>query len=367
MTILTGIDDVSLTKLLAGDPPVASVYFNLRATAQSDAFLRWRTIVAGLTEQGAPLATVETLAERVLAAVPGPGVLAAFARGAEVTSTVVLPGAEVPDLSRYGVLPYLRPLLAWEQEHPGRVLAVLDRTGADLSVYAAGSAERVDTAVTGPDDEIERNAPGGWSQGRYQHRAEDSWEHNAAAVADVLARLLQRCGARILLLAGDVRALQYLQDHLPKWIHADVAVRRISGGRSADGSAARLDEQVTAQTHRIVAEQLEELLAEFAAHAGTGGAAVEGPDETLAALAAGRVRVLLLPTGQAQQIRAWFGSGPADVALEPDPLHRAGGQAYEAFLEDVAIRAGLLTGAQIRLVPNGPQAFTIAALCRFVP
>jgi hypothetical protein len=367
MTILNGIDDASLTKLLAGDLPVTSVYFNLRATAQSDALLRWRTVAAGLTEQGAPVATVEALAEQVLGAVPGPGVLAAFARGTEVTLTVALPGAEVPDLAQYSALPYLRPLLDWEQEHPARVLAVLDRTGADLSVYAAGSAEPLETAVTGPDDEIERNAPGGSSQGRYQHRAEDSWEHNAAAVAEGLARLLRRFGAHMLLLAGDVRALQYLQEHLPKWIHAGVTVHRLRGGRSEDGSAGRLAEQVTVQTHRIVAEQIEGLLAQFAAQAGTGGASVQGPDETFAALAAGRVRVLLLPAGPAGQAQAWFGSGPADVALDPDPLWQAGLKAYEASLEDVAIRAALLTGAEVRLVPDRPNAFAIAALCRFIP
>ena len=367
MTILNGIDDASLTKLLAGDLPVASVYFNLRATPQSDAFLRWRTVAAGLTELGAPVATVEALAERVLGAVPGPGVLAAFVRGTEVTLTVVLPGADVPDVARYGALPYLRPLLAWEQEHPARVLAVLDRTGADLSVYAAGSAERLDLVVTGPDDEIERNAPGGWSQGRYQHRAEDSWEHNAVAVAEVLARLLRRYHAQVLLLAGDVRALQYLQEHLPRWTHAGVTVRRLRGGRSEDGSAARLAEQVAVQTHRIVAEQIEESLAEFAAQAGTGGAAVQGPDETFAALAAGRVRVLLLPACPAGHARAWFGPGPTDVALDPDPPWRAGIQAYEASLEDVAIRAAMLTGAEVRLVSDGPNVFATAALCRFIP
>ncbi|TCN31194.1 hypothetical protein EV644_12969 [Kribbella orskensis] len=187
--------------------------------------------------------------------------LAGFAVGTEVTLTVALPGAEVPDLAQCSALPHLRPLLAWEQEHPARVLAVLDRTGADLSVYAAGSAEPLATAVTGPDDEIERNAPGGWSQGRYQHRAEDSWEHNAAAVAEVLARLLRRYDAHMLLPAGDVRAMQYLQEHLPTWIHADVAVRRLRGGRSEDGPAGRLAEQVTVQTHWIVAEQIEGLLA----------------------------------------------------------------------------------------------------------
>jgi hypothetical protein len=367
MTILNGIDDAPLTELLAGDLPVATVYFDLRATAGADASLRWRTAAAELTDQGAPPETVNALAGLVLGAPPGPGVLAAFALGTTVTLTVVLPDADVPDLARYGALPYLRPLLGWQQERPARVMAVLDRTGADISAYPAGSDEPVTTAVTGPDDEIERNAPRGMSQRRYQNRAEDSWEHNAVAVAEALARQLRRFDADILLLAGDVRALQYLRDHLPKWIHASVTVRQLSGGRADDGSTTRLAEQLTIETRRIVAEQLEASLAEFAAHVGTGGIAVRGPDETFAALAAGRVRSLLLPDSDAHGGRASFGPGPTDVALRPESLRQAGLPTYDAPLEDVAIRAALLTGAEVRLVADPPQAFEIAALCRFTP
>jgi Bacterial archaeo-eukaryotic release factor family 2 len=371
MISLSGIDGIQLADLLDGTVPVASVYFDLRATARSDALLRWRKVADGLADQGAPVATVEALAARVRGSVPGPGVLAAFARDSTLTLVIVLPGAELPDLARYGALPHLVPLLVWEQEHPARVLAVLDRTGADISVYATGSSEPLDATVTGPDDEIERNAPGGWAQGRYQHRAEDSWEHNSAAVADVLARLLRRFEARLLLLAGDVRALQYLEEHLPNWVRTGVTVRRVTGGRSEDGSAALRAEQLTEQTLGIAAERLEALLREFADHLGTGGAAVEGADETLAALAAGRVGVLLLSAGTPEdQQRVWFGPGPTEVALRPDLLQQAGRPAHEAALTDVAIRAALLTDAEVRIVPAGQRpSFSdgVAALCRFTP
>lgn len=370
MTSLSGIDGVRIAELLDGTQPVASVYANLQATARSEALLRWRHVADGLADQGAPVATVDALAAKVLGSVPGPGVLAAFARGSTVTLMTVLPGAELSDLVRYGALPHLVPLLVWEQEHPARVVAVLDRTGADIAVYATGSTEPLDATVTGPDDEIERNAPGGWSQGRNQHRAEDSWEHNSAAVADVLARMLRRFEARLLLLAGDVRALQYLEEHLPSWVHSSVAVRRVTGGRSEDGSAERRAEELAAQTRRIVAERLEALLAEFADRLGTGGAAVEGADETLAALAAGRVRVLLVSAGTPDQPRAWFGPGPTEVTLRPDLLRQAGQPANEAALTDVAIRAALLTDAEVRIIPTGQRASFpdgVAALCRFTP
>ncbi|GAA1579662.1 Vms1/Ankzf1 family peptidyl-tRNA hydrolase [Kribbella sancticallisti] len=364
MTILSGIDDTPLTKLLAGDTPVASMYFDQRPPG--DVPVRWRTVARLLSEQGAPTHTIDALAEHVLDAVPGPGQLAAFAQGDKVTLTLTLPEADAAYIGRYGALPHLKPLLAWEQEHPARIVATLDRTGADISVYPAGSSEPQAATVNGPDDEIERNAPGGWSQGRYQNRAEDSWEHNSIAVAETVARLLKRFRAHVLFLAGDVRALQYLEEHLPRWIQTGVTVRRLSGGRSEDGSAARQSEQLVDQTRQIVAEQNAALLAEFAAHVGTGGLAVQGTDETFAALAAGRVRTLLLPTSDSDD-RAWFGPAPTDLSLQPNPLIGAAGAACEAPLEDIAIRAALLTDADVRIVPDEEATFTIAALCRFTP
>ena len=66
------------------------------------------------------------------------------------------------------------------------VVAVADRAGGYLTGYDADGSAVQTASVTGPDDEIERNSPGGWAQGRYQHRAEDSWAHNAAALGQRL-------------------------------------------------------------------------------------------------------------------------------------------------------------------------------------
>jgi hypothetical protein len=38
-------------------------------------------------------------------------------------------------------LPALLPLLAWRQDHPAHVFAVVDRTGADLQLYPSGATQ----------------------------------------------------------------------------------------------------------------------------------------------------------------------------------------------------------------------------------
>jgi len=239
MKTIPGVDAHALRGLLHSPDPIASVYFDLRPTGEQDVPLRWRPIIDRLAAQGAGPATLDVLTEHVSDSVPGPGVLAAFGAAEDVVLAVDMPGSEQPDSAVYAALPHLAPLLAWLQDRPPHVAAVVDRIDADITVYPSGTTGPISTVVTGPDDEIERNAPGGPAQLRYQHRAEDSWEHNAARVADALSRTLRRFAAHVLVLAGDTRALQYLDDHLPAWTRHEVMIRRIGGGRSQDGSGTR--------------------------------------------------------------------------------------------------------------------------------
>jgi hypothetical protein len=368
MITIPGIDAGTAHQLFAGSGPVTSVYVDVRGTGEQEVRPRWRRLADNLMEQGASPATVEALTGRVLGAVPGAGVLAAFAVGDKVVCALDLVGADQPDLVARGGLPHVLPLMAWLQEHPAHVVALVDRAGADLTVHPRGTTEEVTVVVEGPDDEIVRNAPGGWSQPRYQRRAEDSWDHNAGSVASTLESSLRRYHARLLMLGGDVRALQYLQEHLPTWVRHEVAVRRVRGGRSQDGSWARRNEQVREEVRRAVEEELAGLLDEVAEREGPRGRAVTGRQRTLAALADGRVQTLLLAADAAERRTAWFGPGARDVAADRKPLAGAAMPAQRGPLEDVATRAAILTGAEVRVVaPDQAEDLSegIGALCRF--
>ena len=131
---------------------------------------------------------------------------------------------------------HVLPLLSWLQRHPPYVEVLIDRTGAEVINVHGGMSSGTRRHVDGPDDEIERNAPGGWAQPRYQRRAEDSWRHNATAVADVAAAALRQVHARLLLLGGDVRAAQLFGDRIRERV-TNVVVRPVPGGRHPDGSA----------------------------------------------------------------------------------------------------------------------------------
>jgi len=265
------------------------------------------------------------------------------------------------DLLARTELAHLPGRIADRQARPPYVLVVTDRTGADVTAVPRGAATGRTTVVIGPDDEIERNAPGGWSQPRFQRRAEDSWHHNAVAVAEEVTRALHRVDATLLLVAGDVRAVQLLRDGLPGAVRRTVTLRQVPGGRQPDGSAAARAEAVAKAVQAYAAELSADLLKRFLDLRGPGGAAVEGADATLAALAAGRVDTLLVVDDPADERVAWFGEGVV-ARLDGAPPLTSGRLAV------VAIRAALLSDADVHIV-TATEAEEIAegigALTRF--
>ncbi|MGW2250949.1 baeRF2 domain-containing protein [Kitasatospora sp. NPDC001660] len=359
MTTGTETDTQALRALLSASGPFLSVYFDLdpRPEMGLDAEERWQGLCRNLAGQGARADELDALTRRFLSSQPGSGVLAAFAAGGEVLHSAVLPGFEQADLALKASLPHLLPLLTWRQDHPAHVVAVVDRTGADLRLYPTGATEGTRRTVIGPDDEIERNRPGGRSQMRYQHRAEDSWEHNAVKVAEVLGTALAEVDAHVLMLAGDVRARQYLTKHLPTWVRHNVSIRPVSGSRSPDGAWPHRMAQVETETSRAGRETTTALLRRLDDERSPGGHTVEGTYATLRALADGALRTLLITDSLAGRRTAWFGPGPTHVADQPASLPPHLAPMVRADLADTAVRSALLSGTDVRVLrPGTPGA-----------
>ncbi|MFH8387218.1 Vms1/Ankzf1 family peptidyl-tRNA hydrolase [Kitasatospora sp. NPDC018058] len=359
MTTGTETGTQALRDVLTTPGPVLSVYFDLdpRPEMGLNAEERWQGLCRVLASQGAGAHDLDALTRRFLSSQPGSGVLAAYAARGEVVHSAVLPGFGQRDLVTRAPLPHLLPLLAWRQDHPAHVVAVVDRTGADLRLYPAGATEGPRRTVIGSDDEIERNRPGGRSQMRYQHRAEDSWEHNAVQVAEALDTALAEVDAHVLMLAGDVRARQYLTKHLPTWVRRDVSIRPVSGSRSPDGAWPQRMAQVEAETCRAGREATEALLRRLDDGRSPRGHTVEGVYATVRALADGALRTLLISDSLTGHRTAWFGPGPTDIADQPASLPTDLTPVVQADLADIAVRSALLTGADVRILrPGAPGA-----------
>ncbi|MEV4443176.1 Vms1/Ankzf1 family peptidyl-tRNA hydrolase [Streptomyces sp. NPDC049577] len=370
MTTVPRTDTGTLRDLLDAPGPFLSVYFDRdpRPERGEEAGARWNALARRLADEGAERATLNALSARVLDSLPGTGVLAAFASDGDVRHVAETPGARTGDRAETAPLPHLLPLLEWRQDRPAHVVAVVDRTGADLRLYQEGAVEPVHRSVDGPDDEIVKPAMGGMSQMRFQHRAEDSWEHNAAAAADAVAAGLSEVSARLLLLAGDVRARQYLEKHLPQWVRRDVTVGQVGGGRGEDRPAPERETQRLTEAARFGREQTTTLLRRLEDERGIRGHAVDGVRWTLGALAESRMGTLIVVNDPQDDRTAWFGPNGTEVGELREDFQPGTGPVVRARLADVAVRSALLTGADVRVLPPGiagAPAQGIGGICRF--
>ena len=104
-----------------------------------------------------------------------------------------------------GPLPRWATVLESRQRVVPHVVVETDRAGADLTGFV-GSVVLASETVDGETLHIHRGAPGGWSQRRFQQRAENIWENNARDVADAVATMARDVRAELVAIAGDVRA-----------------------------------------------------------------------------------------------------------------------------------------------------------------
>ncbi len=378
MTVsLATLDRSTVRDLVRPVEPVAVVYLGAAPDVANEYELEWSTrwapILEGLEGRGVDPQTItvlESAAHRFASAraVRGAAPVALFAARGEMLGVFPAPSATWPDSVAFAAPAHVYPLLEWVQQHPAYVDVVVDRAGADLHLYPGGAAPAMSTTVSGPDDAIERPVPPGFlSQGRAARRAEDSWLHNARAVAARVQRAVEEVEARLLVVSGDVRAVQLLLENLPDRVVRMVEVRQVKGGRSADGSQQSRAASAVAAVAAAAEHQRERLLWLFGEERAPDGLAVEGEDATLAALAEGRVGTLLVVTPVVDDPRpAWFGVAGTEVApaARPRPTWSHVGRGP---LLDVAVRAALLSGAEVRVLRlrDGTPAEGLGGLCRY--
>jgi Bacterial archaeo-eukaryotic release factor family 2 len=252
-----------------------------------------------------------------------------------------------------GRLPLLSPVIAHRQAAIPFLVVILDRRGADL--YWSADGGRGSETVAGDETFIRKVQAGGWSHSVYQQRAENTWEETAREVAQEVQRVAADIGARVVLMAADVRMAQMLRKHLPDDVES--LVRDVPGSRSEDGSHDAREIEIRRWIRNAIAEDTVAVTKLYDEELGQHDRAVSGPADTLAALRESRVDTLLLHDDPDDDRQAFFDADePGLVALDR-AMFRDLGRSPDgpARLTDVAIRACLLTGAGIRIVPALPR------------
>jgi Bacterial archaeo-eukaryotic release factor family 2 len=353
------VHQAEIARVFQADGPFTSVYMDTEGDVEQAAelvALRWKNLRGSMLAAGVPEATVAAIDPLVEGSHMAGATLAVIAAVDRPLYAANLPDPPPREtLLRHGALPDVLPLLAAAQAAVPHVAVLTDRTGADMAARGVADeearAERVEGRVT---PHLHKPQAGGWSQPRFHHRAEAIWESNASEVADALARLVDQVRPRFVAAAGDVRALQLLREQAPKRVRELLTVVGGEHG-SLEAVFAEADKLVAATVEadgRAVLERFAEELGQAAAGGEAGGLAVQGAAATLDALGRGQVATLLL-TGLFldDQRTAWFGPAPTDVAADRDALAGLGVPGpVEGRLVDVAVRAALGTGAEVRVL-----------------
>jgi hypothetical protein len=349
--------------LLDHDGPFASVLLPTDRTEADSAkrlAVRWDEASHELATRGAPADLLDEMGAAVLAgrteddavccvaAVDGPAVLA----------TGPWPGR---DLVRWDSLPAVLPVVAWHQASPPALLVVADRTGADI--FGAGpDTGLLDVVEPGDPTEVRRSAPGGWSQRRYQQRAQERWRANAQEAAAKVADEARRIGARLIVIAGDDHAVELVAGDLPD--EQQSLVRRVAGGRGP-GSDGDLEAGSARWYRTAVAEDDVAIIERFKQELGRQDRAVAGVAATCEALQRAAVDTLLLHDDPDEHRRMFFRtSDRTSVALHEAELE--GTDLADGALGDVLLRAAWGSGARVRLVPRFPELTDgVGAVLRF--
>jgi ketosteroid isomerase-like protein len=229
--------------------PWASVYLDATLAHQTgtpqetrrELDLRWRAARESLGQDGADEATLRAIDEvvREAPAHGGPAEVAVFASGGTVAFSRNLPVTPRRQIAIWSAQPHAADLVRGvgavastaARDAPAAlaslaelgdsdsgvrwVRADVDRTGGTVS-----SSDGAVVTVRGEDEFITKvstieRARHIWSEPNFQRVAEENWDHNSRDVARVITAAVERTGADVIVLAGDIRARQLVIERLP--------------------------------------------------------------------------------------------------------------------------------------------------------
>ncbi|WP_086736929.1 Vms1/Ankzf1 family peptidyl-tRNA hydrolase [Streptomyces glaucescens] len=341
--------------------PWASVYVDLSVHAEDTPHQRHLTAEAmarDLKGQGADEATCNAVRDAIeeLRHSSEPHGRALFARAGEV---VLDPSLARPpqggSWARWAPLPRVSPLLDLEGEDAVCVVAYIDRKGADFELRS-GVAREDAGSVSGRQWPLHRTSSAEWSERHFQLRVENTWEHNAAEIADALAVCQEETKADLLILVGEERERHAVRDRLPQRLHDRVTEAPHGAGSrllDADVEAAR-----AAHERARADAELERFLAGRAPDADGRVVAAEGVPALVEAAREHRIDELLIrPDGPDNHREVWIGEDPDQLAVRRTELKILGEQhSWPARADDALIRSAVATAAPAISVATASEA-----------
>jgi peptide subunit release factor 1 (eRF1) len=262
-----------------------------------------------------------------------------------------------------GSAPHLYPLAKLVDTYPRYAALLLDTNKARILVFGLAATERDERIVN---DKTRRSSKGGWSQARYQRRADNVHMHHMKEVVETLDRIVREEGISQIVIAGEEVALPKLREQMPAHLTEKV-VDTVSLQRNASGDAI-METTLTAIREKDAetdAEKVEELFNEWQ----SGGLGVVGPEATLSAFQVGQVDELII-TGSVDSLKP-VQKLPDDAASEMQAdtsAPQSGVDEARLKLSAELIKRAQQTAASIRFIEDAgllAEVGGVGALLRF--
>jgi hypothetical protein len=320
----------------------------------------WTNVRHQLEHAGVDQDQVARLGELVLrpTGVPSPARRTIVASGERVVFDDERMGHGAwPEVVSTGPLP---DVSGWVVQVDGEfpfVLAVVDREGADIDVYTSLSQPQHEhETVQGETLHIKKVPSGDWAE--LQHHTEEIWRRNARAVGESVQSAAKEHGARLVIVAGEVRARAEVMGVLQS--HGELDAVEIEGGGRAPGSS---QESLWGDVNTAVGQRWQQdrqhLLERLEEQSAKDGAAAQGLGNVLEALVRGQVDHLIVDLATAREQTVT----PADHPGLPMPASAV--DARDLPAHQVLIAAAAATDANLTVLPISNIGGGVAALLRW--
>jgi len=186
--------------------------------------------------------------------------------------------------------PHLYTLALVTKQFPRYAAVVADTDSARLFVFGLSSTISEDR-VESP--KMSRTQTGGWSQARYQRHMENYHQHHAKEVLEVLDRVVRKEEIEYIVFAGDQVVIPLLEKQLSPFLAGKlIDVLRLDIRTPERQVLEATLAAMRRQDAKDDSEKVERLIGDYR----SGGLAVVGVQDVLAALSKGQVEEVLLST-----------------------------------------------------------------------
>ncbi|NUT72459.1 Vms1/Ankzf1 family peptidyl-tRNA hydrolase [Pseudarthrobacter sp. C4D7] len=326
---------------------------------------------ARLEAAGAGSADIDAMerALRPATGVPSPVARFALVHAGETEVNEVLPGpVALPERVAVLPIPDLLPLVKHRPEDLAYVVAEVSREHGEIRLYRAGAGFPAAVQdVSGESEHVHKFHGGGWSELRFQHHTEDVWRRNADEVAAEIDRVARSSGARLIVLAGDIRARGLVKDNLSEAGRSLVA-EVDSHTHTAGAQSAHLEDQVNKHVAELWSQEQQDVMDRLAAQEGRDNPqAALGIEAVVHALRQAQADVLAFDDDALSEQTLVALDGEPWIATAKGAPTTPAGVLGEVPAPAALLRAAALTDARVLLVPGPvlPKGVNVAAILRW--